>query len=75
MDNPKISKNISLSLDLFENLVKISELKGWSLSKTYQVVLRWGLYRFLSDMEQSAGENIQASVNDVLNREIEDDGL
>ena len=71
MANPKISKNISLSLDLFENLVKISDLKGWSLSKTYQVVLRWGLYRFLTDLEQSQGSDVHLVVSDVLNREFE----
>ena len=75
MDNPKISKNVSISLDLFESLVKVSNLKGWSLSRTYQVVLRWGLYRFLTDMEQSSSDNVPQIVNDVLNREFQGDSL
>lgn len=75
MDNPKISKNISISLDLFESLVKISNVKGWSLSRTYQVVLRWGLYRFLSDMEHSSNDNLPLVIDDVLNREFGDDSL
>lgn len=53
-----IVKSISLDLDLFQDIVSLSEQKGWSLSKTYRVLLHYGFKIFQSEMEALIVEKV-----------------